>query len=200
MQLAARDRWRSNPTGPQESAKKPPNNFVPSTPLKQKKLEWATRLNSTRAGDESSGVPRMRRASKILLIVLGLALVSGVGLLYGLFHGYFDHGKFEVKQVQWSPGKQAAMVVERSDQQALSGYTYFVLIGDHVFTRSELRHEYRSNAVVFAAADSCLDLHWHGSTTLVIACDGQSVTRAHIDVEKHQSRGIVILYDNIPNK
>lgn len=142
----------------------------------------------------------MRNDSKILMIIVGLVLIFGVGLLYGLFHGYFDHGLFEVKQVQWSSAKQAAMVVERSDQQALSGYTYFVLIGDHVFSPSELRHEYHSSAVVFAAADSCLNLHWQGPTTLVIACNGKSVTREHIDVEKNQSGGIVVLYDNISSK
>lgn len=141
----------------------------------------------------------MKRFSKTLLISLGL-LILGLGLLYGLFHGYFDHGQFAVKQVQWSSSKKVAMVVERSDQQALSGYTYFVLIGDHVFSPSELRHKYHRNAVIFAAADSCLDVHWHGPTTLVIDCDGQTLTREHIDVEKHQSGGIAILYDNIPSK
>lgn len=142
----------------------------------------------------------MRNTPKVLAIVVGLVLILAAGLLYGLFHGYFDHGQFEVKQVQWSPAKQAAMVVERSDQQALSGYTYFVLIGDHVFSPSELRHEYHSSAVVFAAANSCLDLHWQEPTKLVIACNGHSVTREQIDVEKSQSGGIAILYDNIPSK
>ncbi len=127
-------------------------------------------------------------------------MIFGVGLLYGLIHGYFDHGQFEVKQVRWSPAKQAAMVVERSDQQALSGYTYFVLIGDHVFSPSELRHEYHSSAVVFAAANSCLNLHWQGPSTMVIACNGKGLTREHVDVKKNQSRGIAVLYDNIPSK
>lgn len=146
-------------------------------------------------------MPRLKNASKIVLgIVVGLVLILGFGLLYGLFHGYFDRGQFEVNQVQWSSAKQVAIVAERSDQQALSGYTYFVLIGDHVFSPSELRHEYHSSAVVFAAADSCLDLHWQGPTKLVIACNGQSMTREHIDVEKSQSRGIAILYNNIPSK
>ena len=91
------------------------------------------------------------------------------------------------------------MVVERSDQQALSGYTYFVLIGDHVFSSTELRHEYHSSAVVFAAADSCLNLHWQGPATLVIACEGKRLTREHIDIEKNQSGGIAVLYENIPS-
>lgn len=145
-------------------------------------------------------MPRMKNASNILGIIVGLVLILGVGLLYALFHGYFDHGRFEVKQVQWSGTNQAAMVVERSDQQALSGYTYFVLIGDHVFPPSELRHQYHSSAVVFAAADSCLDLRWQGPTKLVVTCKGPSITREHIDLEKSQSGGVAILYENIPSK
>jgi hypothetical protein len=145
-------------------------------------------------------VSRMRNASKIIALVIVLVVVCGGGLIYGLFHGYFDHGRFEVKQAQWSPAKQVAIVVERYDQEALSGYTYFVLIGDHVFSPSELRHRYHSSAVVFAGADSCLNLHWQGPTTLVISCNGQAMTREHIDVEKHQSGGIAILYDNIPSQ
>lgn len=141
----------------------------------------------------------MRSALKFIALVIGLVLVLGVGLLYGLFHGYLDHGQFEVKQVQWSPTRQVAMVVERSDHQALSGYTYFVLIGDHVFSPSELRHKYHSNAVVFAGADSCLNLHWQGPTTLAISCNDHTMAREHIDVEKHQSREINIVYDNIPS-
>jgi hypothetical protein len=92
------------------------------------------------------------------------------------------------------------MIAERSDQQALSGYTYFVLIGDHVYSPPELRHEYYNDAVVFAAADSCLGLRWLGPDSLVIACNGHSMTRGHIDVEKHQSARIAILYENIPSK
>ncbi len=145
-------------------------------------------------------MPRMKDASRILIIVVGLVSMVGVGLLYSLFHGYFDKGNFEMKQVQWSSANQAAMVVERSDQQALSGYTYFVVIGDHVLSPAELRHEYHGSAVVFAAADSCVDLHWQGPAKLVIACNGQRMKREHIDVEKNQSEDIAILYDNIPSK
>ena len=142
---------------------------------------------------------RMKNTTKIAAVIVGVVLAVGFGLVYGLFHGYFDVGKFDIKQVQWSSEKQAAMVVERSDQQALDGYTYFVLIGDHVFSPSELRHKYHSNAPAFAAADSCLDLHWQTPSKLVIACKGHDITPEHIDVERHEVGGIAILYDNIPN-
>jgi len=140
----------------------------------------------------------MRNGSKITALVMVPGVVFGGELIYGLFHGCFDRGQFEIKQAQWSPAKQVAMVVERSDQPALSGYTYFVLIGDHIFSPSELRHSYHSSTVVFAGADSCLNLHWQGLTTLVINCNGQTMTQEHIDVEKNQSGGTAIFYDNIP--
>lgn len=142
----------------------------------------------------------MRSASKIGASVVGLALVLGFGLAYALFHGYFDHGQFEIKQVQWSSAKQVAVVAERSDHEALSSNTYFVLIGDHVPSSSELRHRYHSSARVFAAADNCLDLRWQSPSALLISCNGHSLARWHIDVERHQVGGVAILYDNIPNE
>jgi hypothetical protein len=53
--------------------------------------------------------------------VLGLsACAAAISLpVYRLFHGYFDHGLFEVKQAQWSPSKRVAIVAERSDHDAL---------------------------------------------------------------------------------
>jgi hypothetical protein len=141
--------------------------------------------------------------SKILKVMgyVACVLVAGLAIAaYALFHGYFDHGHFEIKQAQWSPSRRVAVIAERSDQQALSSYTYFVLIGNHIFSPSELRHAYHSSAVVFAAADSCLDLHWHGPTKLVIACESHNLTRQHIDVEKNHSGSVAITYENIPGK
>ena len=42
----------------------------------------------------------------------------------------------------------------------------WLLIGDHSFTPAELSHAYNSNAVVFAAANSCVTLHWGESVGL----------------------------------
>lgn len=99
-----------------------------------------------------------------------MALLSlGLGI-YGLFHGYFDRGHFEIKQLRWSSSKQVGIVAERSDQEALSSYTCFVLIEDHLLSSGELRAAYYSNTVVFAASSSCLNLRWEDSNKLVIVC------------------------------
>jgi hypothetical protein len=141
----------------------------------------------------------MTKSSKALLTIAGVAFILAAAVLYALFHGSFDSGQFEIKQVQWSSARQVAMVAERSDQAALSAYTYFVLTADHVLSPTELRRAYYSSAVVFAAADSCLDLHWQDPTKLVIACNGHSVTREDIDVEESRSGKIAIVYVNIPS-
>jgi hypothetical protein len=142
----------------------------------------------------------VRNALMILAIIAGLALISATVLLIALFHGYFDHGQFEIKQVQWSSANQAAMVAECFDQEAMSSYIYFVLIGDHVFTPTELRNAYHSSAVIFAAADGCLNLRWQSAAKLVIVCNGHSVSQQHINVQESQSGGIAIVYENIPHK
>ena len=94
---------------------------------------------------------RMTHFFKISLLGVGVVAVLAMALLYALFHGYFDHGQFEIKRFQWSSTNQVAMVAKRSDREALGGLDYFVLIGNHLFTPVELRHAYYSNAVVFSA-------------------------------------------------
>jgi hypothetical protein len=118
--------------------------------------------------------------------------------LYGLFHGYFDRGEFEIKRFQWSSANQVAMVAERSDQNALGGLDYFVLTGNHLFTPTELRHAYHSNAVVFSAlTDDCLTLRWDGQNRLTIRCNGSTVDKDHINAQRQQMGSVAISYENI---
>lgn len=142
-------------------------------------------------------VPRMSKGSRILGYVAGVLVVGLAITFYLLFRGYFDTGKFEIKQVQWSTSKQVAVVAERSDRQALGGLTYFVLIGSHLFTPVELRHAYHSNAVVFATANNCLTLRWKSLNRLVVSCSGAYLDQEYIDVEKRQWRSVAVSYVNI---
>ncbi|HTC36407.1 MAG TPA: hypothetical protein VK724_23710 [Bryobacteraceae bacterium] len=142
----------------------------------------------------------MRTSAKVIIVVGCVVAASLVAATYGLFHGYFDPGQFEVKQQQWSSSKQVAMLAERSDHEALGGLTYFVLIGDHLLSPDELRHAYYSDAVVFAAASTCLSLHWENASRLDVGCNGSYMDRNHIDVQKRQSGEITISYENIALK
>jgi hypothetical protein len=139
----------------------------------------------------------MKGTTKVLgLVVCALLTLLGVGA-YGLFHGYFDKGQFEIKEVQWSSANQVAILAERSDHDALGGLDYFVLTGNHLLTPTELRHAYYSNAVVFAAESDCLKLHWDSPNRLVIRCVGPTVDRDHINAQKRQTGNIAISYENI---
>jgi hypothetical protein len=136
---------------------------------------------------------------KGLKIIVGLAATSCF-FGYLLFHGYFDRGTFEIKQVQWPSSGQVAMLAERSDKEALGGLTYFVLIGNHVFSADELRHAYHSSALVFDAQSTCLDMHWESPSSLVVACNGSYLSQLQINVEKRQDGEVAISYVNIsPN-
>jgi hypothetical protein len=142
----------------------------------------------------------MTRLLKRISLVGAGALAVLAMAFYGLFHGYFDHGSYEIKQFQWSSANQVAIVAERSDRDALGGPEYFVLLERHLLTPAELRHAYYSSAVVFNAASDCLTLHWEGPTRLTIACSGTTVDRNHINAQKKQIGDIEITYRNIARK
>ena len=135
----------------------------------------------------------------IVIIACIAAMLISLGV-YGLFRGHFDHGTFVIKEVQWSPSKQVAIIAERTDKEALGGLTYFVIIDHHVLSPDELKLAYHSNAVIFDAMATCLNLHWEGPSKLVVACSGSHLDQEYINVEKRQSGGVAISYVNIsPN-
>jgi hypothetical protein len=132
----------------------------------------------------------------ILGLVCGVALIAAV-FTFALFHGYFDHGQFEIKETNWSPSARVAMIAERSDHEALGGLDYFVLIEDRVFSPTELRSAYHSDDVVFAAADNCLSVRWIDSHNLEVMCRDRSLDSRHINVRKRQVGEVKIKYVNI---
>jgi hypothetical protein len=142
----------------------------------------------------------MTHFSKISLVGVGVVAILGMASLYALFHGYFDHGQFEIKQFQWSSTNRVAMLAERSDHAALGGLEYYVLIGNHLFTPAELRRAYYSNAVVFNAASDCLTLRWDGQNRLIVRCDGSTVDKNQINSQRQQIGDIAVSYENIAVK
>ncbi len=145
-------------------------------------------------------MPRMTVYLRISLAGVGAVAILAMAFWYALFHGYFDPGDFEIKQFQWSSANQVAMLVERSDNEALGGLDYYVLVGNHLFTPDELRHAYHSDAVVFSALSTDLTLRWDGPNRLIIGCNGPYLEQRHINVEKKQSGRVSISYVNIsPN-
>ncbi len=139
----------------------------------------------------------MKRAIwKWVILAAGVAILC-VMSVYALFHGEFDPGHFSVKQVQRSSSGKLAILVERSDNQALGGLTFFVVTAGHLLSHEELKHAYHSDAVIFAATSNCLDLHWQAPRKLVIECHGSYLKPEFIDTEKPQNEDAAIEYTNI---
>ncbi len=76
------------------------------------------------------------------------------------------------------------MIAERSDHEALSGDVFFVLIGDHMFSPTELRSAYYENRVIFAADADCLSVRWSNPHNLAVMCSDGSIDPSHIGVRK----------------
>jgi hypothetical protein len=132
----------------------------------------------------------------LVWVACAVTLVS-TGLIFALFHGYFDHGQFEIKQVQRSSTNQVAMLAERWDHEALGGLEYYVLIGSHEFTPTELRFAYYSDDVVFSAGDDCLSIRWIDARRLEVMCRDRSLDSRFINVRKRQVGDIATTYVNI---
>jgi hypothetical protein len=75
------------------------------------------------------------------VVASGIALLClAVALLFFLdFRGNLDHGNFEVLRTVKNSENKIAIVAKRSDDEALSGDWYFVLVADHVYSHKELR-------------------------------------------------------------
>ena len=144
--------------------------------------------------------------SSLLKIWLGILILVPVVLAvgwYALFHGYFDHGLFEIKQAEWSPStpRRVAVVAERSDHEAMSNDQYFVLIADHIPSAKELRFTYHSHDVIFAAAGDCLNVHWTDPRGLAVTCTmgySDPLYAGGIAVQKHKAGDVAVAYVNIP--
>jgi len=132
-----------------------------------------------------------------LVCALGLALVA---IAWALFHGYLDRGRFEVKETSWSSSGLVAVVAERSDREALSSYVYFVLVGDHVFSPSELRAAYYRHRVVFAAASDCVRIRWSDTHNLMVMCNNGAIDADHIELQQRKTGDVAITYVNIADR
>ena len=131
----------------------------------------------------------MTRLSKALSAGAMAVVLFAFVFVYALFHGYFDHGHFEIKSYARSSVNQVAVVAERWDaDEALGGLDSYVVLGNHLFSPDELRHAYYSDAVVFAAESTCATVHWESEKKLQISCKGSAIDKGHINAQRQQDR------------
>src|SRR5271163_4574065 len=121
----------------------------------------------------------MSTGKKIALAV-GFVVILTIPI-YALFHGYFDQGRFEVIHAEPSSAGKVAMIARRTDDQALGGLEYFVVIGDHVYSPRELRHAMYYRGVVFSTNMDCLTTKWDTSNQLIVGCQNGSITMDSIN-------------------
>jgi hypothetical protein len=139
----------------------------------------------------------MRRYVRVSLTVL-IVLILAATVVFLLFTGHFDGGKFEVIDTSWASPKLVAMVARRSDNDALGGLEYFVLIGDHPFSARELRYAYYHHGLIFRAGSDCLTTSWKDARNLVVSCHDGSIEAGAIAVEQLKKADVAVSYVNIP--
>ena len=83
----------------------------------------------------------MRLSTRSGFVLFGLILVVLGGFVFLLFDGELDYGgQYEILQtVSYSPNR-IAFEVQRTDNQALNGPRYAVLIRDHVPSTRDMKH------------------------------------------------------------
>jgi hypothetical protein len=132
-------------------------------------------------------------------MVLGsfIVCVAAVCLVLVL-RGDLDSGRFEILQVERVSQTQIAMLAERSDHTALSGNTYFVVIGNHLYSAAELRKALYRSGAVFVVGRPGISLHWKNPKELVIRCGSCDIAKDTIEKQKWSDKGISISYSDFP--
>ena len=123
--------------------------------------------------------------------------VAAVWLLLA-FRGDLDSGHFEILQTEKLSEGEIAMLAERSDTTALSGNTYFVVVGSHLYSAPELRAALYRSGAVFVVGRPGITLHRNSSKGLEIRCVSCAITRDMIQTQEWSHNGISITYSDFP--
>lgn len=143
----------------------------------------------------------MRTGQRRGLIILGviLAVLGGSGFL--LFDGDLDFGgHYEILQtVPYSPDR-IAFEIQRTDDQALNGPRYAVLIDDHTPTAPDMRHaiisfwRHRS----FTLADQSVSITWAGPNVLTLTTTAAGTSPEWVLNQRHQVGDVSVRYSGQP--
>jgi hypothetical protein len=145
--------------------------------------------------------PELRRKLKLLTLIL-ISAVLGLSLfVFLLFDGDLDFGgHYEVLQtVPYSKGK-IAFEIERTDNQALSGPRYAVVVVDRTPSIFELRRALISFwwRRSFELADQNVNITWSGPNLLTLTTDAPGTSPDWVLNQSHRIGHVVVRYSGRP--
>ena len=142
----------------------------------------------------------MRLGQKLGLItsIFVIAILSAGAVL---LDGDFDSGKYYsiIQTVPYSPAR-IAFEIKRTDNQALDGPRYAVLIDDHNPTTLEQRHalisfwRHRS----FQLADPSVSIVWAGPNRITLTTEAPSTTPDWLMKQPKKIGDVVVTYNGRP--
>lgn len=117
------------------------------------------------------------------------------------FDGDLDFGgRYVVLQaIPDTPGRIASEI-QRTDDQALNGFRYAVLISDHTPTNLEMKHAIISfwRHKSFALADRSVSIKWAGPDVLTLTTTAAGTRPEWVLRQRRQIGDIAILYSGQP--
>jgi hypothetical protein len=133
----------------------------------------------------------------ILGVILVVLVVSG----FLLFDGDLDFGgHYEILQtVPYSPDR-VAFEIQRTDDQALNGPRYAVLIDDHTPTTLEMKHaiisfwRHRS----FTLAEKSISIEWAGPNMLSLTTTAAGTSPEWMLGQRRNIGDVIIKYSGQP--
>lgn len=133
----------------------------------------------------------------IVTIVLVLSSITTTWVLFGC-RDIASTETFEIVESQSGSPNQIAILARRYDHAALSGDTYFVVIGTHLYDSAELRDALYHSHAIFVADRNGMTLRWSGPKELTIQCQQCGITKNRIESQKFSEGGIAIQYVGFP--
>ena len=134
----------------------------------------------------------------VAVIVLTIASVALVRFGY---KGVADSETVKIIQAEWASPKRVAMLVERSDHAALSGNTYFVFVGERIYSVPELRKRLYGLPNVFKVGlGEGLSIGWSAPDELSITCSNCGITKEIIESQKFSEGNIRVRYVRFPDR
>ena len=146
----------------------------------------------------------MSRVIKLLfLAIICIALAGGTFLTVMILRartGTRDQGVFAVQSQANGESGRRSFVVERSDNAALSGNTFYVMVSDHLPNRGEMSAALHQGHVAFAVGRGGFITRWKGVDSLEVVCEANCPIYAEIvETRLNRFEGVEIRYVGFPD-